>query len=185
MPETAAKYRVEWSPAEGSVIVTRYAHVAWQTLQITASVIAESSGGDSGGGSSSQPQEPPPSVTGYAVEIDPEKPAGLILEADGSGVRVAAPDALPTAFPVVDLEYQINRQEFHCRSFADLPPEADEVIAFIPDPSGQRDWTITATATLSDGTRHSAAFVMRLLQNFDTGRDQLMEAVNARRSSNW
>ena len=185
MPESAAKYRVEWSPAEGSTIVTQYAHVAWQTLQITASVIAESSGGEAGGDSGSQPQEPPPTVTGYAVEIAPEKPSGLILEADGAGVCVGAPDALPTAFPVVDLEYQINRQEFHCRSFADLPPEADEVIAFIPDPSGQRDWTIAATATLSDGTRHSAAFVMRLLQNFDTGRDQLVEAVNARRSSNW
>ena len=184
MPETAAKYRVEWSPSEGATIVTQYAHVAWNTLQITAAVIEESSGGEADGDSASQPQEPPPEITGYAVEIAPEKPSGLILEADGAGIRVGAPEALPTAFPVVDLEYQVDRQEFHCRSFADLPPEADEVIAFIPDPSGQRDWTIAATATLSDGTRHSAAFVMRLLQNFDTGRDQLVEAVNARRSSN-
>ena len=39
------------------------------------------------------------------------------------------------------------------------------------------------TARLSDGTETSETFTLRLLQNFDSGKEQLKEAVNARRLS--
>ena len=148
---------------------------------ISASVNSLAEGGGEDAGGESGAAEPAPTITGYEAEVSPSKPAGLRVDISSAGIVVSAPEAVPTAFPFVDLEYQIRRETFHCKTFEELPDEADEVIAFAPDPAGSKDWTLTATANLSDGTRHTAAFVLRLLQSFDTGRDQLVEAVNARR----
>lgn len=175
-------YEVVWTPDPAvSPWFSEYAHVAWSNRQIAASVNPISTGGGEGGEGGGGVVEPPPTITGYDATVSPSTPSGLNVEVSNAGIIVSAPDALPTVFPFVDLEYQIKRETFHCKTFEELPDEADEVIAFVPDPSGRKDWTITATVNLSDGTRHSAAFVLRMLQNFDTGRDQLVEAVNARR----
>ncbi len=96
---------------------------------------------------------------------------------------MSAPNALPTAFPFLDLEYQIKRREYHYKTFEELAEEADEIISFKPDPSTQRDVSLLVTARLSDGTETSETFTLRLLQNFDSGKEQLKEAVNARRMS--
>ena len=127
-------------------------------------------------------EEDTPTVTGYACTPS-EALSGLEIVTGAEGVDVSAPNALPTAFPFLDLEYQIKRREYHCKTFEELPEEADEIISFKPDPSTQRDVSLRVTAQLSDGTETAETFTLRLLQNFDSGKEQLKEAVNARRLS--
>lgn len=183
----AASYSVVWSPdPASSPWFSEFSHVGWGPQTITATVQALGGGGDAGSGSDgstgSGATEPPPTVTKYTAQCTPETPAGLTIEAGAEGVTVSAPNGCPTAFPFLDLEYQIDRVEHHCTSFEELPEEADEVISFIPDSSTQKDWGIVVTAHLSDGATDTATFTLRLLQNYDSGRNLLVEAVNARRS---
>ncbi len=172
---------VVWTPDPAAVPwFSVYAHESWGPRTISAQVEAPAGGGEgdaSGGGATT----PPASITGYACTVSPDTLDGLVVAASASGVAISAPDGLAEAFPMIDLEYQINRAEFHITKWEDLPQEADEMIAYHPDPSSQRDWTITVTAELSDGTSETGAFVLRLLQNFDPGKEALKEAVDARR----
>lgn len=143
---------------------------------ISATVKVET---DESGSSSST--ETVPTITGYSYAITPEAPSGLVVEVADSGITVSAPDTLAKGFPIQDIEYQINREEFHCYAWADVPAEADEIIRYIPYPQTYRDWTITATAHLSNGESGSAEYVLHVTQNYDPGKIALQEAVDARR----
>jgi len=101
-------------------------------------------------------------------------------------ITVSAPKALVSAFPAVDIEYQIKGVTGHCQTFADLPAEADEIIRFIPNPANTKDWILRVTAHC-DGAQAGAVqdftadFILRVWANFDPGRDALKEAIHARR----
>lgn len=126
-------------------------------------------------------------VVGYRCQIlGPEPLERLRIQTSSQGVIVSAPTALPDVFQPLDIEYQIRGVTGHCRTFADLPPQADEVIRFTPNPVNTKDWTLRITADCADtasGAVHafSADFVLRVWANFDPGRDALREAVRARR----
>lgn len=183
----SAKYEVKWTPEPSEPIVETYSHIPFAPVRISAEV--EASGSGSGGGetragddSSTGGAEDTPTVTGYACTPS-EALSGLEIVTTKEGVDVSAPNALPTAFPFLDLEYQIKRRTYHCKTFEELPEEADEIISFKPDPSTQREVSLRVVAQLSDGTESAETFTLRLLQNFDSGKEQLKEAVNARRLS--
>ena len=174
---------VTWIP-DASVVpwFQIYAHESW-TQTITAEVQAPAGGeegGDSGGGGTTTP---PATITGFDASVNPNTLTDLIVQTSASGVTVSAPNGLSDAFPLVDLEYQIKRIEYHVKKWEDLPEEADEMINYQPDPSNQKDWTSQVTAHLSDGTSETANFTLRLLQNYDPGKISLKEAVDARRKS--
>jgi len=126
-------------------------------------------------------------VTGYDCEIIGAEPlAGLHVHTSANGVTVSAPNALTTAFPSVDIEYQIQRVTGHCASFADLPDEADEIIRYIPNPANTKDWILRITAHCTDTLtgaiqHHTADFILRVWANYDPGRDALKDAIHARR----
>jgi len=124
---------------------------------------------------------PPASVTGYAVDVVGEPLVGLVVETSASGVAISAPKSLVGTFPAVDIEYQIKGVTGHCLKFADLPPQADEVIKYAPNPASIKLWTLHVTAKLSDGSSGSADFVLTVRANFTPGCTALKEAVNARR----
>ena len=171
---------VIWTPDPATVPwFSIYAHEKWGPRSISAQVEAAAGGGDEGSGGGTP--VPPATIMGYSVVVEPDTLEKLVVEADETGVTVSAPEGLEEAFPMVDLEYQIDREEFHIKTWDALPAEADEVIAYHPDPSGQKDWTIRVTVHLSDDTSETGDFVLRLLQNFDPGKEALKEAVDARR----
>lgn len=121
-------------------------------------------------------------VVGYSCEIvGPEPLEGLVVDAGAAGVTLSAPNTLAHVFPPVEIEYQIQGVTGFCANFDELPEEADEVIRYIPNPANTKDWTIRVSAKCSDGSTHTGDFVLRVWANFDPGRDQLKEAVNARR----
>lgn len=172
---------VVWTPDPATVPwFSIYAHETW-TQTITGRV-ADAGGGD-GDGSGGAGTTPPLTITGFSASVSPNTLTNLVVSDSSSGVTLSAPDGLSDAFPLVDLEYQINRVEFHVKKWEDLPEEADEMINYEPDPSNQKDWTVTVTAHLSDGTSETANFTLRLLQNYDPGKVALKEAVDARRKS--
>lgn len=175
----SAEYEVKWTPEPSEPIVETYSHIPFAAVRISAEVEASGSGSEGG---ETRAGEDTPTVTGYACTPS-EALSGLEIVTGAEGVDVSALNALPTAFPFLDLEYQIKRREYHCKTFEELPEEADEIISFKPDPSTQRDVSLLVTARLSDGTETSETFTLRLLQNFDSGKEQLKEAVNARRLS--
>lgn len=172
---------VIWTPDPSTIPWFQiYAHESW-TQTITGRV-ADAGGGD-GDGSGGAGTTPPLTITGFSASVSPNTLTNLVVSDSSSGVTLSAPDGLSDAFPLVDLEYQINRVEFHVKKWEDLPEEADEMINYEPDPSNQKDWTVTVTAHLSDGTSETANFTLRLLQNYDPGKVALKEAVDARRKS--
>jgi hypothetical protein len=126
-------------------------------------------------------------VSGYDCEVIGDPLAGLVIRADAGGVTASAPETLGlgAVFPPVDIEYQIAGVTGHCKSFDELPDEADEVIRFVPYPANTRDWTLRVTAhcaALTGATQDfTADFVLRVWADFDPGRDALKKAVDARR----
>ena len=179
----SAEYEVKWTPEPSEPIVETYSHIPFAAVRISAEVEASGSGSEGGETrAGADAGEDTPTVTGYACTPS-EALSGLEIVTGAEGVDVSAPNALPTAFPFLDLEYQIKRREYHCKTFEELPEEADEIISFKPDPSTQRDVSLLVTARLSDGTETSETFTLRLFQHFDSGKEQLKEAVNARRLS--
>jgi hypothetical protein len=121
-------------------------------------------------------------VTGYSCEVvGPAPLSGLCIQAGTGGVTVSAPQSLASAFPAVDIEYQIKGVTGHCATFSELPPEADEVIRFAPCPSNAKDWTLRVTAHCGAGVDDSADFILRVWANFNPGRNALQEAIHARR----
>jgi len=151
----------------------------WTENPITAAVAADDANDNAD-------EQEKLTVTGYDCEIIGAEPlAGLRVHASASGVTVSAPNALTTAFPFVDIEYQIQRVTGHCASFDDLPGEADEIIRYLPNPANTKDWTLRITAHCTDVTgviqHHSADFILRVWANYDPGRDALKEAIHARR----
>lgn len=178
----SAEYEVKWTPEPSEPIVETYSHIPFAAVRISAEV--EASGGGSEGGETRAGADAGGYADRHGLCLPPsEALSGLEIVTGAEGVDVSAPNALPTAFPFLDLEYQIKRREYHCKTFEELPEEADEIISFKPDPSTQRDVSLLVTARLSDGTETSETFTLRLLQNFDSGKEQLKEAVNARRMS--
>lgn len=175
---------VTWSPDPSLVPwFSIYAHESW-TQTITATVAPPEGGGEGGGGSDGGGSTTPPAtITGFEASVTPNTLTNLLVQTSASGVTLSAPEGLSEAFPLVDLEYQINRVEYHITKWEDLPEEADEMINYQPDPSNQKDWSVTVTAFLSDGTSETAVFTLRLLQNYDPGKVALKEAVDARRIS--
>ena len=170
---------VIWSPDPATIPWFQiYAHEPW-TQRITGTV-ASSGAGESGSGGSA---EPPATITGFDASVSPNTLSKLGITTSSTGVTFSAPEGLSDAFPLIDLEYQIKRVEYHVKKWEDLPEEADEMINYEPDPSNQKDWTVTVTAHLSDGTSATANFTLRLLQNYDPGKVALKEAVDARRKS--
>lgn len=175
---------VTWSP-DPSIVpwFSIYAHESW-TQTITATVAPPEGGGEGGGGSDGGGSTTPTAtITGFEASVTPNTLTNLQVQTSASGVTLSAPEGLSEAFPLVDLEYQINRVEYHVKKWEDLPEEADEMINYQPDPSNQKDWSVTVRALLSDGTSESAVFTLRLLQNYDPGKVALKEAVDARRIS--
>jgi hypothetical protein len=126
-------------------------------------------------------------VTGYSCEVvGPEPLNGLHILADAAGVTASAPNTLVDAFPPVDIEYQIKGVTGHCRYFADLPAEADEVIRYTPHPVNEKTWTLRVTAHCLDAASGdsedvSEEFKLRVRANYSPGRDALKEAIDARR----
>jgi hypothetical protein len=175
---------VVWTPDPATVPwFSIYAHETWtQTITATVAPPAGGEGGDSGGGDGGT-TTPTATITGFEASVSPNTLTNLIVQTSASGVTLSAPEGLSEAFPLVDLEYQIKRVEYHVTKWEDLPEEADEMINYQPDPSNQKDWSVTVTALLSDGTSESAVFTLRLLQNYDPGKVALKEAVDARRVS--
>lgn len=170
---------VIWTPDPSTIPWFQiYAHESW-TKTITGTV-ADDGGGDGSGGAGTAPLV---TITGFSATVSPDTLTNLIVNASNTGVTFSAPEGLSEAFPLVDLEYQINRVEYHVKKWEDLPQEADEMINYEPDPSNQKDWTVKVTAHLSDGTSETANFTLRLLQNYDPGKVALKEAVDARRKS--
>lgn len=120
-------------------------------------------------------------VSGYSFEVIGEPLPGLVVTADAAGVVASAPLSLVGSFPAVDIEYQVNGVTGHCLSFAELPPDYTEVISYIASPANTKDWILRVTAHFVGGPSQSADFVLRVFANYNTGRDALKEAVNARR----
>lgn len=120
-------------------------------------------------------------VTGYSYAVIGGPIVGLAVSTSAMGVVVSAPASLLGSFPITDIEYQIAGVTGHCASFSALPSNADEVIRYIPNPAGSKEWTLRVTATLSDGTNGSADFILKVYANFTPGANALKGAVDARR----
>ena len=84
-------------------------------------------------------------------------------------------------FPIQDIAYLRHGQVGHCNAWAELPADAEELLAYRPDPSSFKDFALTVTATQQSGTDTPADYVLRVYANFDLGKLALQEAVNARR----
>lgn len=141
----------------------------WTAPAIVATVVADEN------------ENSVPTVVGYQYSISPGPLIGLSVSNTPAGVVLSAPNTLIGSFPAIDIEYQINGVTGHCLTFNEIPAEADEMIRYVPSPINEKQWTIRVTALLSEGGPASASYVINVRANYDTGRDALIGAVNARR----
>lgn len=121
-------------------------------------------------------------ATGYTFELIGDPLPSLVVIASASGIVASAPQSLVGSFPAIDIEYQVDGKTGHCKTFIELPEDYTDVISYQASPTNTKDWTLRVTAQFSDGSSASADFVLRVYANYNTGRDALKEAVNARRS---
>lgn len=81
-------------------------------------------------------------------------------------------------FPIQEIRYLRNGVEGSCTAWADLPVDAEDVIAYRPSAENMREHILSVTAE-PDGVTQD--FVIRVWANYSLGRDALSEAVDARR----
>ncbi len=125
----------------------------------------------------------------YAAEFVGEVMKSVQVIADESGVILKVEEPTATVFPSVDIEYQIPggdvppyRITKHCRNFAELPGNVDEMIRYIPCPTNTKDFTVRITAHMLGGSVETADYVIRVWANYSIGKASLLEAINASRS---
>ena len=62
----------------------------------------------------------------------------------------------------------------------DLPANATEIVAYKPSPSNVKDYMLTVTTD----TGESSKYTISIKANYDTGKANLQQAVEARRQTN-
>lgn len=126
-------------------------------------------------------------VTGYEWVFVGDPLPALVITAGASGLTVSAPNTLAGLLPPIDIEYQVPggdvppfRITRHCQSFAELPDDLTDVISYQPNPASNKSFTLRVTALTTLGT-DSADFVIRVWTNYTTGKNSMLEAINASR----
>jgi 6,7-dimethyl-8-ribityllumazine synthase len=62
----------------------------------------------------------------------------------------------------------------------DLPANATEIVTYKPSPNNVKDYILT----VSTDTGESSIYTIRIKANYDTGKANLQQAVEARRQTN-
>lgn len=93
-------------------------------------------------------------------------------------------DSLLGSFPMVELTYLISNNPMKygtITQWEDLPANATEIVTYKPYPSGSKQWVLTVTPNTNDESR---SFIIRIKANYDTGRANLIKAIEDRRQTN-
>lgn len=122
----------------------------------------------------------PIAVTGYHGEISPAQP--LLTVTPGASALTVSAATLAGLFPFESLEYLRGGQLEQVGTWEELPADAEDLVAYRPSRATERAYTLTATATLADGSEESTAYALVIQQDWSAGRDRLKEEVDARRN---
>lgn len=124
----------------------------------------------------------PKVVTGYTHSIIGSEPLNdLVVTTSLTGVNVSAPNALPNAFPAVDIQYEIGNIQYHVKKFSELPSNLEELIAYRPCQANTKEWTFRVVATFVGGTTQTADYIIKIYTDYSSGKTKMLEVINASR----
>ena len=126
-------------------------------------------------------------VSSWAWSLSPSANEGVNFNFAGAGFLFTADyfSALGL-FPLRQLDYLTpGRERVVINSFAELPPPAEspDIVYMEEDDKDLMEWELTVTATGLDAGSPAAAtetYILRVFANYDTSKNELMEALNAR-----
>lgn len=121
----------------------------------------------------------PVAVSGYQGEITPAQ--SLMVVTSGTDALTVTAHSLAGLFPFDSLEYLQDGKLEQVATWAALPADAEEIIAYKPSRDTERAFTLAVTATLEDGSEESTSYALVIQQDWSAGRDRLRNEVNARR----
>jgi len=122
----------------------------------------------------------PDEVEQLAWTASPPLPPQAVVEAVGGLLSISIPH-FGGVWPIHEIRYLQNRKEGACTAWADLPGDAEDLIAYRKNAAGMRTIMLSVTATLKEGPPATQAYRIELYPNYTPGREALQEAVDARR----
>lgn len=120
-------------------------------------------------------------VTGYAAEWLPDQlvPTQVNLIAESNRIRVVGDDVI--GIVPIEVRYLLNRIPGQVTSWADLPPEAQFIYRYTTSLNNTLTASLQATAFLNVGGPVQAIYTIQVTANYSTGRDRLVQEIDARR----
>jgi len=125
--------------------------------------------------------EAPDAVEVLTWSASPELPSQTVVSIAGASLSILFPH-FGGVWPIHEIRYLRYGKVGVCAAWADLPDEAEDVIAYRKDASGMRTIMLSVTATLQDSSVETKIYRIDLYPNYTPGRDALQEAVDARRN---
>jgi hypothetical protein len=113
---------------------------------------------------------------------DPPLPDQLSITTSGLTLDISS-QSLLGLFPISELTYLkpgSNMEYGTVYHWNDLPANATEIVAYKPSLSNVKDYMLTVTTD----TGESSKYTIRIKANYDTGKANLQQAVEARRQTN-
>ncbi|HCE4999829.1 TPA: hypothetical protein NGW16_004589 [Vibrio parahaemolyticus] len=125
-------------------------------------------------------------LNGYTWTMTPEAPEQFTITASNSGVTLTA-DSLAGLFVPEFIDYRDGHKVLRVADWPDLPPGKD-LVEFRPSGQSQREYTLTVTVSYKyshpdtgqeiEGSS-SQSWRCVVIHDYSTGRDQLLEYMNA------
>lgn len=155
---------VTLSPAAALPLVVAQEHEVDQVATVAAA--------------SDLPEDPVESISWSAPEPLPAQFVVTLQQPDKLTLTIPH---FADLFPIREIRYRRAGVIGSCTRWADLPADAEEVVAYRPDGRSVRDAVLSVTARSVAGLVATADYVIRVFANYSLGRDLLQEAVDARR----
>ncbi len=120
-------------------------------------------------------------VTGYAVEWLPDQliPTQVSLIPESNRICVIGDNVI--GIVPIEVRYLLNRVPGQVTSWADLPAEAQFIYRYTTSINNTLTTSLRATALLNVGGPVQAIYTIQVTANYSTGRDRLVQEINARR----
>lgn len=125
-------------------------------------------------------------INGYTWTMTPETPEQFTITVTNSGVTLTA-DSLSGLFVPEFIDYRDGHKVLRVSDWPDLPPGKD-LVEFRPSGISQREYTLSVTVTYTETDADSGLEVEKtdsqswrcvVIHDYSTGRDQLLEYMNA------
>lgn len=145
---------------------------------VTASVTAYEDLDSEGGGVIQEP------LTSLTWSVNPPLPPQFRVTTSGTTLNVEAPDLLGS-FEPVRIRFLLPPGDGRVMEYGeavrwpDVPNRAVEIVEFAPHPVGLKTFFLTITTN----TGAAAVYEIVLRANFTTGRDRMLQEVEARRKA--